>query len=61
MLTNDKEINCYLFDQLTILDDLQEVAEKENAQETLKMIAKKRKQVERKLYQQPPLVQMQHE
>lgn len=61
MPINDKEINCYLFDQLTILDDLQEVAEKENAQETLKMIAKKRKQVERKLYQQPPLVQMQHE
>ena len=61
MPTNEKEINCYLFDQLTILDDLQEVAEKENAQETLKMIAKKRKQVERKLYQQPPLVQMQHE
>ncbi len=61
MPINDKEINCYLFDQLTILDDLQEVAEKENAQKTLKMIAKKRKQVERKLYQQPPLVQMQHE
>ena len=34
MPTNEKEINCYLFDQLTILDDLQEVAEKENATET---------------------------
>lgn len=55
MPTNEKEINCYLFDQLTILDDLQEVAEKENAAETLKLISKKRKQVERKLYQQPPL------
>lgn len=50
MLTNEKEINCYLFDQLTILDDLEEKAE-----ETLKMIAKKRKQIERKLYQKPPL------
>ena len=56
MPTNEKEINCNLFDQLTILDDLQEVAESENAVKTLKMIEKKRKQIERKLYQQPPLV-----
>ena len=55
MPTNEKEYNGYLFDQLTILEDIQEVAEKENAQETLKLIAKKRKQVERKLYQKPPL------
>ena len=48
-----KEINCNLFDQLTILDDIQEIDENENAVETLKVIAKKRKQVERKLYQQP--------
>lgn len=57
MPTNEKEINCNLFDQLTILDDLQEVAESENAVKTLKMIEKKRKQIERKLYQQPPLVE----
>lgn len=55
MPINEKEYNGYLFDQLTILEDLQEVAEKENAVETLKLICKKRKQVERKLYQQPPL------
>ncbi len=55
MPPNEKEINCNLFDQLTILDDIQEIAEKENAVETLKVIAKKRKQVERKLYQQPTL------
>lgn len=55
MPINEKEYNGYLFDQLTILEDLQEVAEKENAVETLKLISKKRKQVERKLYQQPPL------
>ena len=57
MPTNEKEINCNLFDQLTILDDLQEVAEKENAKETLNLIEKKRRQIERKLYQRPPLVQ----
>ena len=56
MPTNEKEINCYLFDQLTILDDLEEVADKENAQNTLALIAKKRRQVERKLYQHPPLI-----
>ena len=56
MPTNEKEIYCNLFDQLTILDDLEEIAEKEQATETLKMIAKKRKQIERKLYQKLPLV-----
>lgn len=54
-MPGEKEINCILFDQLTILDDIEEVAEKENALETLKLIQKKRRQVERKLYQQPPL------
>ena len=57
MPMTEKEYNGYLFEQLTILDDLQEVAEKENAKETLKLIEKKRRQVERKLYQKPPLVQ----
>ena len=56
MPINEKEYNGNLFDQITILDDLQEVAESENAVKTLKMIEKKRKQIERKLYQQPPLV-----
>ena len=51
MPPNEKELNCHLFDQLTILDDLEEIAEKEQATETLKAIAKKRKQIERKLYQ----------
>lgn len=57
MPANEKELNCYLFDQLTILDDLEEIAEKENATETLRAIAKKRKQIERKLYQKPPLTE----
>ena len=34
MPVNEKEYNGNLFDQLTILDDLQEVAEKEQAEET---------------------------
>lgn len=55
MLTSEKEYNGYLFDQLTILDDLQEVAEAEHAANTLKLIEKKRRQIKRKLYQNPPL------
>ncbi len=55
MPINEKEINCNLFDQLTILEDIEEIAEKEQATETLKLISKKRKQIERKLYQKPPL------
>lgn len=55
MPSNEKELNCHLFDQLSILEDLEEIAEKEKAEETLKAIAKKRKQIERKLYQKPPV------
>lgn len=55
MPTNEKKLNCYLFDQLSLLEDLEEIAKKEQAEETLKAIAKKRKQIERKLYQKPPL------
>ncbi len=55
MPSNEKELNCHLFDQLSILEDLEEIAEKEKAEETLKAIAKKRKQIERKLYQKTPL------
>ena len=56
MPSNEKEYNGYLFDQLSLLEDIQEIAEKENSVETLKLIAKKRRQIERKLYQQPPLI-----
>ena len=55
LFRSEKELNCHLFDQLSILEDLEEIAEKEKAEETLKAIAKKRKQIERKLYQKPPL------
>ena len=57
MPTNEKEYNGYLFDQLSLIEEITEVAEKEHATETLAIVEKKRKQVERKLYQQPPLQQ----
>lgn len=40
MPVNEKEFNGNLFDQLTILDDIEEVAEQENATKTLAVIAK---------------------
>lgn len=60
MPTNEKEYNGYLFDQLSLLEEIEEVAEKENSEKTLEMIQKKRRQIERKLYQQPPLINNQN-
>ena len=56
MPTSEKEINCYLFDQLAILERLGRVAQAENSEAVLKEIAFERRQIERKLYQSPPLV-----
>ena len=55
MPTTEKEYNSYLFDQLALLEDIERVAKQTNATEVLDEIAIKRKQIERKLYQQPPL------
>lgn len=56
MPINEKEYNGHLFDQLAILERLERVAAAENSEKVLKEIAFERKQIERKLYQQPPLV-----
>lgn len=55
MPTNEKEINNYLFDQLSLIEDIEESAQKGDLEATLELIAKKRRQIERKLYQNPPL------
>lgn len=52
MPTNEKEINCYLFDQLSILERIEAVT---NDEAVLKQIAIERRQIERKLYQSSPL------
>ena len=54
MLMTEKELNCHLLDMIDLLDDIQEVAEIDKAETTLKMIEKKRSQINRKLYQKPP-------
>ncbi|MBR1442442.1 MAG: hypothetical protein IJ583_02790 [Firmicutes bacterium] len=55
MLTNEKEYNGYLFDQLSLIEELEEAAETNNIDEVKKVLSKKKRQIERKLYQQPPL------
>lgn len=53
MPTNEKEYNGYLFDQLSILERIEAVTDDEKV---LKQIAMERRQIERKLYQTPPLM-----
>ncbi|MCM1134526.1 MAG: hypothetical protein NC400_03025 [Clostridium sp.] len=55
MPLNEKEYNGYLFGQLSILEGLERVAKAENAEAVIKEIAFERRQIERKLYQRPPL------
>lgn len=52
MPTDEKEINNNLFDQLTILERLEAANEKNCFKEEADKI---RKEIERKLYQKPPL------
>lgn len=53
MPTNEKEINCYLFDQLELIERLEMIARSSNATEVLKQLEIERQFVERKLYQNP--------
>ena len=55
MLIDEKEYNGNLFDQLSILERIERVAKKENAVETLAEIDFEKQQINRKLYQQPPI------
>ncbi len=56
MPTNEKEYNGHLFDQLSILERIERVAKTAGCNPVLEQIEIERRQVERKLYQQPPLV-----
>lgn len=56
MPNNEKEYNGYLFDQLSILERLERVAKEEKAEAVIKEIEFERRQIERKLYQRPPLI-----
>lgn len=56
MPNNEKEHNGHLFDQLSILERLERVAKEEKAEAVIKEIEFERRQIERKLYQKPPLI-----
>lgn len=57
MPANEKEYNGNLFDQLSILEEIEEVAIKTNdIEEVLRTVEKLKGRVNRKLYQRPPLV-----
>ena len=53
MPTHEQEYNGFLFDQLSILERIEAVTDDEKA---LKQIAIERRQIERKLYQSPPVI-----
>ena len=55
MPMTEKEYNGNLFDQLALLEDIEEVAKATGAEAVLDLIARKKAQIERKLYQHPPL------
>ena len=58
MPMTEKEFNGNLFDQLSLLDDIERVAKKADCQPVLDIIEIKRAQINRKLYQKPPLANM---
>ena len=52
MPTNEKELNANLFDQKTILERLKRAYDNDRFQEEYEIIMK---EIDRKLYQDPPL------
>lgn len=55
MPMTEKEYNGNLFDQLSLLEEIERVARKVDCKEVLEEIDFKRNQINRKLYQKPPL------
>lgn len=55
MPMTEKEYNGNLFDQLSLLEEIEEMVMHGDAEQTLKFIEKKRNQINRKLYQKPTL------
>ena len=49
------EMNAYLFDELEIIEEALALAREEGAVKTTAYLEKKKRYVERKLYQKPPL------
>ncbi len=55
MASNTKEYDGALFDQLEIIEEALSLLKDEDAPKTVAYLEKKKKYVERKLYQNPPM------
>lgn len=55
MPTNEKEYNGYLFDQLSAVERIEKPALRGDLDGVLEEIETLKKEINRKLYQQPPL------
>ena len=55
MPNNEKELNCYLLDQLELIERLELVAQNGDNEAVLKQLMLEKQFVERKLYQKSPL------
>lgn len=55
MPTNEKELNATLFDQLTLIERIERHLEKGGENAAKEEIEILKKEINRKLYQQPPL------
>ncbi len=55
MPTNEKELNVFLLSHLDSIEDALAIAEKENAVETIAFLKKRKAQLERMIYQKPPI------
>ncbi len=55
-MPTEKEINVNLFERLDLIERLEMIAEENDIEAVKKQLAIARRFVERKLYQQPPLI-----
>ena len=55
MASNEKELNVFLLAHLDSIEDALLIAEKEHAEETIEFLKRRKAQVERMLYQKPPI------
>lgn len=55
MPISEKEINCNLFDQLTLIERIERLVEKSDLQAVKEEIEFQKKEINRKLYQKLPL------
>lgn len=56
MPINEKEMNCYLFDQLTLVERIRREAQRGGMEAVLAQLDIEQAAIERKLYQKPPLI-----